>query len=718
MRIPADRFNVVDAIFERYATEEQKSGRPKNQRLVESIDRIRLATRQDFWTDTAPFPEADEEIWWEVWLPHPNNRHPQETRDEFAAEAQIAGLLTRQRYVTFPDRVVVLVYGALEKWATRPRLFFMIAELRAAKLLMIGFADAPPAEQAVKAEELLNRIEAPPLNAPAVCLLDSGIASGHPLIRPALREEDAQAVVPEWGAADNDYYHGHGTTMAGIGLYGDLQEVLASEGPILLTHRLESVKILPNEGANDPELYGSITQEGVARAEVVAPDRKRAVCLAITADGRDGGLPSSWSSAIDQMAAGGEVVGEPKLVCVSSGNLRDQILDRALAYPFLGDGCGVEDPAQAWNALTVGAMTEKVWIEHPDFDGYQPIAPPGDLSPTSRTSLAWPEADHKEWPLKPDVVEEGGNWATAPDGSRDSPDDLGLLTTIVHPTGRLFTITRDTSPATARVAGTAARIWSEYPDLSPESVRGLIVHSARWTNAMVERFPGDTKGIIQRRLRCYGYGRPDVERALYSAGHSATMIYEGSLQPFKRDGSDIKSNEFHLHALPWPVGILEDLQDVSVRARITLSYFVEPSPGRRGWTRRHRYASHGLRFEVKRTTEKLSSFLGRISDSALEEEPSGPASAAAPIPWVVGSDGRTRGSIHSDWFELTGAEMAECGYVAVYPVTGWWRERRHLERYDSPARYSLIVSLETNDEEVELYNAIAALATIPIEIER
>ena len=153
----------------------------------------------------------------------------------------------------------------------------MIAELRAAKLLMIGFADAPPAEQAVKAEELSNRIEAPPLNAPAVCLLDSGIASGHPLIRPALREEDAQAVVPEWGAADNDYYHGHGTTMAGIGPYGDLQEVLASEGPILLTHRLESVKILPNEGANDPELYGSITQEGVARAEVVAPDRKRAV---------------------------------------------------------------------------------------------------------------------------------------------------------------------------------------------------------------------------------------------------------------------------------------------------------------------------------------------------------------------------------------------------------------------------------------------------------
>ena len=49
--------------------------------------------------------------------------------------------------------------------------------------------------------------------------------------------------------------------------------------------------------------------------------------------------------------------------------------------------------------------------------------------------------------------------------------------------------------------------------------------------------------------------------------------------------------------------------------RVTLSFFVEPSPGRRGWTRKHRYQSHGLLFEVKRPTETTADLLKRISDA-------------------------------------------------------------------------------------------------------
>ena len=114
--------------------------------------------------------------------------------------------------------------------------------------------------------------------------------------------------------------------MAGIALFGHLTGSLMSGGPVILTHRLESVKILPRVGGNDPELYGNITQEAVARAETTAPERKRVGCLAVTADSRDGGVPSSWSGALDQMCAGGSLVGEPKLICVAAGNLRDEIV--------------------------------------------------------------------------------------------------------------------------------------------------------------------------------------------------------------------------------------------------------------------------------------------------------------------------------------------------------------------------------------------------------
>lgn len=42
-----------------------------------------------------------------------------------------------------------------------------------------------------------------------------------------------------------------------------------------------------------------------------------------------------------------------------------------------------------------------------------------------------------------------------------------------------------------------------------------------------------------------------------------------------------------------------------------------------------------------------------------------------------------------------------------YPAAGWWRTHPALKRYDLPARYSLIVSIRTQQAEIDLYNAIA-----------
>lgn len=713
--IPPGKRRIVEAIFHRYETKDTPAGQPECEKLVASIESLRLATEQDLWTDTIAFPAAGDPIWWEVWLHHDPATDAVNTQRAFTQLAEAAGLRVNPRRITFPDRVVLLVHGSFEAWQTQPRLLLFVAELRKAKELAGAYVEVEPRFQQEIAEDLLERIQRPTVDATAVCLLDTGVDRNHPLLEYALSQQDAQAMDPTWGVNDHDPER-HGTGMAGIGLYGSLLDVLQTAGPVTVVHRLESVKILPPRGNNDPDLYGEITQQAIARAETTAPRRKRVGCLTVTADSRDGGLPSSWSGAIDQLCAGGPVVGDPILVCIAAGNLRDEIVSTSFNYPVLaGEKAGIEDPGQAWNAVTVGAYTDLVQIQHPDFDGYQPIAPAGDLSPTSRTSLAWREEFRKGWPVKPDIVMEGGNWARTPGSTPDTPDDLGLLTTIVHPSGRLFTITRDTSPATAAAARLAALIWTQYPNLRPETVRALLVHSAQWTAAMCERFPGRAKGDIHNRLRCYGYGVPDLQRALYSLQNRATLIYEGQLRPYKKEAGKIKTNEMHVHNLPWPQQVLESLGAEQVRIRVTLSYFVEPSPGRRGWTRRHRYASHGLRFDVKRPTETLEQLVQRLSAAGDDEDSPAAGSAAQSPPWLVGMKGRTKGSIHSDWWEGTAAELAAAGYLAVFPVTGWWRERPHLDRWNSPAPYSLIISLET-DADVELYTAIQNVATVRAEI--
>lgn len=716
VRVPANKRRIIEAIFHRYETKlDPRSQRPSGQDMVENIDELRLATESDLWTDSVAFPDATTRFWWEVWLFHDTTADPDTTQRDFTALATTAGLRVNPRRLVFPDRVVVLVHGTFDMWRSQPRLLLSVAELRKAKELAGKYIALGPRDQAEIAAEARDNIEPPPENAPAVCVLDTGVDREHPLLEVGLAIEDTQAVDPAWGSDDHDQEK-HGTGMAGIALYGPLTDELLNGGAFTLTHRLESVKILPRVGGNDPELYGNITQEATARAESTAPERKRVGCLAVTADSRDGGLPSSWSGAIDQMCAGGPVVGEPKLICIAAGNLRDEIADASFTYPVIeGPTSGVEDPGQAWNALTVGAFTELVALQDDDFDGYQPIAPVGDLSPTSRTSLAWPEESRKGWPLKPDIMMEGGNWAATDGGIRDTPDDLGLLTTILHPVGRLFTVTRDTSPATAAAARLAAMVWAQYPNLWPETIRGLVVHSARWTAAMCERFPGDAKSVVQQRLRCYGYGVPDLGTALYSAENSATLLFEGHLQPYKLDGSGVKTKEMHVHELPWPQEVLENLGEEIVRMRVTLSYFVEPSPGRRGWTRRHRYASHGLRFDAKRPTETLDHFLQRLTDTANEDGDETPTATTQSQPWVVGTNARSQGSIHCDWWEGTATDLAASGFLAVYPVTGWWRERKHLERWGSNARYGLIITLET-DADVELYTAIQNVATVQTEI--
>jgi hypothetical protein len=95
---------------------------------------------------------------------------------------------------------------------------------------------------------------------------------------------------------------------------------------------------------------------------------------------------------------------------------------------------------------------------------------------------------------------------------------------------------------------------------------------------------------MEHLLRCFGFGVPNLERAIWSAGNALTLVVQDELRPFERD----KSNEMRLHTLPWPKQALLDLGDIEVELRVTLSYFIEPNPARRGWERRHRCASHGL----------------------------------------------------------------------------------------------------------------------------
>lgn len=696
--IPNEKRKHFLGKVEDYLNKETKSGKPKNTPLINGIDDIRKALLIDsFWQDDKKLiPDDNEAKWCEVWLRGDSDNILKDF--ELLLEKEKIG--SKAGSLKFPERIVKLVHVTGSQLESITRNSDDIAEYRLAKSSADFWANLPPSEQAEWIDSLSDLLQIDNESLISVCILDTGVNNGHKLLTPLLDSVDCQSVEPDWGSHDHD---GHGTNMAGLTAYGNLQQHLESSSPVEIRHKLESVKLLPPKGANPYELWGYLTKQAVSRAEIQAPLRKRTTCMAITSsDSRDRGRPSSWSGAIDQLTSGSEDETK-RIMIISAGNVRNS--STWANYPSAQILDSIHDPAQSWNTLTVGAYTQLTDILNPDYKDRKPIAGLNQLSPFTTTSITWEE----RWPLKPEVVFEGGNAAVDSSGSADDYDELSLLTTHHRPHVRQFDAFSMTSAATALGARFAAQIHVEYPDYWPETIRALMIHSASWPKEMREQFVENEriKGNYRPLLRACGYGVPDLERALYCASNTLTLIAEAEIRPFKPFENRIVTNEMHLYELPWPVEVLQNLGETPVEMRVTLSYFIEPGPGEIGWKERYLYASHALRFNLNSPTESKEEFIRRINLAARDENNGKPDTKSPSDKWILGSDLRNKGSIHSDIWQGTAADLSESNLIAISPVTGWWKERKHLNRYNSKTRYSLIVSIFTPEQDIDIYTPVA-----------
>lgn len=719
--VPDDMRDAFAQVFEDYTNGDlSEKGSPPKKTRVEPIEHIRAARLQSFWRDAPDALPADPQaqMWWALWCF--NDRI-----DRVLASAAVLDLHVGNpdTFLHFPETTVIPAYG---RRASIEMLLFAtagISELRRASDSPLVFTRDLKDDVPAFIDDLAERVTWPGNDAPAVCLLDTGVNRAHPLIEPALSPDDLLAIDTGWGGDDHEHGAGHGTGMAGLALHGDLVGPLAGNQPIQLNHRLESVKILPPPDlpGNDPHSYGPITQSAILLAEINNPDRDRVFCMAVTNEGRSGADATAWSAAIDQAAAGAES-DDPenpppkRLVFLSAGNIPDNSVAAEIAD---ADAFPAEDPSQAWNALTIGGYTEKTGIGEAGYDTWSAMAPVGAASPYSRTSFLW---DTSQSPFKPELVFEAGNRALSPSGAEAVAglDSLSLLTASRLVDQKPLDAFWATSAATAQAARMAAQLTAAYPQYWPETIRALMVHSARWTGHMDQLVAQcATKRDKADCLRRFGYGVPDLGRAMASAVDDLALVAQNTIRPFRLEGGSVRFNESHIYQLPWPRDVLEQLDNTRVRLKVTLSYFVEPNPSFATNLDPARYQSFGLRFDLKRSRETLGNFnrrnnaegYNRDAPRAVNEINDG---------WLFGERQISSGSLHVDIWEGPAVELAARNALYIHPISGWWRERKALGRYDRDARYSLVMSLETPTLEVDLYTPVAAmvpvLVDVPIEI--
>lgn len=708
--VPDDARAFLRDRIERYGDDNLGNrARPDVDRF-ETVEAIRAAVIRTLFQGPVDFDDPAVS-WWELWV-----RQPAQRANAIAQAAANAALDVHPDRLIFPDTVVLFVHAAVAALVDLARRMpGAVSEIRRATGTIEPFLDQGDQAlgQGAFVAELAERVTAPQDGAPSICVIDTGVAAAHPLIAPGLA--GSWAFNDQWGTDDHQPHGGHGTAMAGLVLYGDLEPAMNDQRAVVLGHQVESVKFLPPPGfpATDPGNYGVVTQAAVARVEIDRPDTVRSFCVATSSPDFSPARPSSWSGAIDQLCSGampGERVdnssaaAHPKrLLLIATGNAGPGQRDVVDVLKSL------EDPAQSWNAITVGGYTAKEAIPD-DPPGLVAVVPANHRSPYSRGSCDLPD---DLTPIKPEVLFEAGNMLVDAGGFCGSHPAVSLLAAgsdvVAEPL-----IPFNATSAAAGVAGNfLGQLKAELPGYWPETYRALMVDAAEWPQPIRSKLIGTgahwksiSKGARQKILREVGYGVPALDRAILSAANDVTMIAQAEIQPYASvNGQPPVFNEMHFYDLPWPRGILQGLENAIVILKVTLSYFIEPNLSGKAATRPDTYRSHGLRFEMKKRTETAAAFKRRMTAQRAADD----VTATEASHWLLGPNAMQAGSLHCDLWRGAAVDLASHDAIAVYPVGGWWKSHVGQRRMNDTARYSLVLSLSAPGQDVDLHADITAI---------
>lgn len=711
-------------------------GAPKRNGLVANIREFAQTTFRDLWRETGEPPE--EGGYWELW--YEESRNPERLFKLLDEHAEGLNLKVVYPALRLGTHLVCTVRG--ERKSVERLIGSEVTPAEVGRPSYVGeLFDAEDGLIREHAVALAGLVVPPDPESPVVTVLDTGVHAEHPMLKPALHER-------HWSVLDNDPVGnvdtaGHGTQMAGLALYGDLRKHVEGSftEPIHLEHGLESVRIIRSNTQKivDDRQPALLTINAVSRAEIGNPGARRVFLLAQTDSrgtetDRAEGRPSAWSAALDALAAGCLILevdprlvraaepekGKQRLFCLSIGNVRDRDTGHGGGYPEENYTSAAEDPSQAWNPLKVGAFTEFYRPIEVSGEVWSPIAPKGGLSPLSRTGVC----NSRKLQAVPDVVFEGGNLHAKglekPLGHQEGSaiTTSGLTGPGLPFSGALLRTANGTSVAAAQAARLAALLACQDPQYTPETIRGLLVNRAEWTEVMTAggiRGPRGGKkrvGDFDREiLRKYGWGVPTDDAVLHSYRSDVTTVWQERLQPFDEDDFTMKDVKFH--RMPWNDELIDRIgRDVETELRVTLSYFVEPNPGLRGSAQSSSYPSHRLHFLVKSPNVTEGVFMNAVSKTGESPEK---GTWMARDQWLLGSDNRERGSLHNDRWCGSAEELRNVSMIAVVPTTGWWKAHKKRERCKLTVPYSLIVTLRVPSAGIDLYTPIATELGLPVD---
>lgn len=556
----------------------------------------------------------------------------------------------------------------------------------------VATIDSPPRVSLRVSEQLnvnlqgLGRTPPPPGDAPGVCAIDSGVTSAHPLLGPAVGE--ATAVPAQLG--DPSDPHGHGTLVAGLALYGDVQQCI-DQRRFVPQLRLFSARVLNANSEFDDESL--ITTQMLQAIEYFKNTYGCRVFNASLGDPRtpfQGGKLSPWAAILDHLARELDIV-----IVVSAGNYNhepphaDDPDHHVNGYPryLLDPPAKIIEPATGCIVVTVGGLANSAQVP-PGAAGvsFRPIAQPGQPSPFTRSGPGIGDA------IKPEFCEYGGNRGYNGTLRRlQDVTELCIVSTNREYLTRLFATDLGTSLAAPRVAHAAARLFGRFPRASANLIRSLLASSASVPEAAIDLLK-PIGGDAVRHV-C-GYGVPSQERAGSSESNRVVLYAENAL-PLDR---------FHIYEVPIPD---EFYGDYDGDRRLSVSLAFDP-PVRHS---RLDYLGTTMSFRLirgKNVDEVSEAFRSRTKKEPKVKRIGSPYDC----PMIPKSTEREGSTLQKATFTMRRRPDAYGDtYFLVVRCQREWALDQHF-----PQRYAVVVSIE-QDARVDIYARLQARLRVPVRIQ-
>jgi len=410
---------------------------------------------------------------------------------------------------------------------------------------------------------------------PLVCIIDTGVIAGHPLLRNWVIEEYDF----DTGEGTSVDQNGHGTSVAGIVVYGDIARCLEQnlwQPKVMIC----SAKIFYHDKKSDSAKIPSHLRVEEQTEKAIRYYSKQRNCrifnlsLGMRKEIYNGGRQFPWAEKLDQLSRELDIV-----IIVSAGNrfnlpIPDDAMTRSQLHCSVLNQLLTEDqricnPASASLALTIGAIARSDAVTTPQGEGLRDAiagSPSGAPSPFTRTGPGY-SIDTTKSQIKPEIVHYGGNLAiqcVAGDEPRWANDYiyLGEPTIQKEEDGRIVCAKSGTSFSCPHVSHAAALALKSLENTLGRSPSANLIRALVGSTAVCPPCREDFYADEDANLRIVGYGMCDTEEVIYSSENNVRLIAM----------DEVEENKLHIYQVSIPLSFVT----TKGRRALTVSLAYDP----------------------------------------------------------------------------------------------------------------------------------------------